>query len=609
MAFWNRLFRNAAGTPRRDPLDPKWYGNLFPWVRTRSRIQVDQHVALTLSACWAATRIYAETLSSLPRMMYRCEEMKNGRIRYKPAKNHPTSYVFTHEFNPAVSADSGIEMMVDHGLNWGNFFALKEFESSDPERKRVSALWPIHPSRVPVDRIRKLPGGKLVYEINKATDPGGWEPETVTSDNLFHVPGPIPSANGYCGRSVVEYLAENIGQAIAVDRYQAAFFGNGAHVGTVIEAPNKLTKPEYERLSQQWFDKRGVDRAFNPMILENGQKLTKTIFNPTEAGVEVLKKLGISDIARGYNLPVHLLRDMTQAGVRANVEDENRHFVLLSLLPWAVTRIERPFGRQLLGRNSQGLYQFKIKLNALLRGDMKARAEFYTRMFQMGVFVINDMLELEDMEPSEDEACERRFVPVNMQTIETCLATEEKTIKEAAIDPMEKLKMEMEAKAKQPAAGTGRPDPSGGNRKPTAGASTGGADKMKNRIPVHLLNRKRQARKKLLDAVRVSTMRESLAMIEGIESTQLKAWAETPLEERASTFVNRTSKFYDEELPKLLKEVLHETTDVHNNAASSFIAERKKLIERLTAKPIKDLPSEIEPALKSETSLLTAILG
>jgi hypothetical protein len=98
-------------------------------------------------------------------------------------------------------------------------------------------------------------------------------------------------------------------------------------------------------------------------------------------------------------------------------------------------------------------------------------------------------------------------------------------------------------------------------------------------------------------------------MIEGIESTQLKAWAETPLEERASTFVNRTSKFYDEELPKLLKEVLHETTDVHNNAASSFIAERKKLIERLTAKPIKDLPSEIEPALKSETSLLTAILG
>lgn len=593
-------FRNSGAGPKRDPYDAKWYNNLFPWMRTRSRINVDQEVALTLSACWQATRIYTETLSSLPRQMYFLKTSKYGRVRHIPAVDHPSYYVFTSEFNPSVSADSGIEMIADHCLNWGNFFALKEFNND--RDKQVEALWPIHPSRVPTDRIKKRPDGTLQYEINFG-EPGALETRVVTSREMFHVPGPLPTKEGYIGRSVVAYLAEQMGQAIAVDRYQAAFFGNGAHVGTVVKVPGKLSKPDYLRLSQQWFDKRGTDRAFNPMILENGAELTKTLFNPNEAGVEVLKKLGIGDVARGYNVPVHLLRDMSQAGVRANVEDENRHFVLLSLLPFVTTRIERPFQRQLLGRNSQTRFQFKLKLNGLLRGDMKARAEFYARMFQMGVFTINDTLELEDMEPSSDEACERRFVPVNMQTIETCLAVEEKTVKEAAIDPMEKLKMQTEAaKAKS----TGRPDPSGGNRKPTSGASQGGADKLtnKNRI-AHLLNKKKRNRKDRIIATQNQALRERLALVEGMESAQLAAWAA----DGAHGFLDKTSKFYGEELPKLFKEVLHETAESHKPAITSFIDGRLKLIERLSSVPVQSLPSEMTSALRNEPSLVSSVLS
>src|SRR5262249_39608059 len=160
---------------------------------------------------------------------------------------------------------------------------------------------------------------------------------------------------------------------------------------------------------------------------------------------------------------------------------------------------------------------------------------------------------------------ERRFVPVNMQTVETCLAVEEKAVKEAAIDPMEKLKMQTEAAANRK-QGTGRPDPSGGNRKPTSGASQGGSDKLgRNRI-AHLLNKKAQSRKARIIAVQNHALRERLALVEGMESAQLQDWAA----DGASGFLDKTRKLYDDAMPKMLQEALQESGDSHKSAVASF---------------------------------------
>jgi len=73
-------------------------------------------------------------------------------------------------------------------------------------------------------------------------------------------------------------------------------------------------------------------------------------------------------------------------------------------MPWA-KRLEEEADWKLIGSRSQASYT-RIALQALMRGDSSARADFYERMFRMGVFSPNKILELEDMDPIGPEGDE-----------------------------------------------------------------------------------------------------------------------------------------------------------------------------------------------------------
>ncbi len=65
---------------------------------------------------------------------------------------------------------------------------------------------------------------------------------------------------------------------------------------------------------------------------------------------------------------------------------------------------------------AQGYY-VKFNMNAILRGDMKTRAEFYQKIFGVGGFSPNRILELEDEDPIGPEG-DHHFVPGNFVTLD-----------------------------------------------------------------------------------------------------------------------------------------------------------------------------------------------
>jgi HK97 family phage portal protein len=101
-----------------------------------------------------------------------------------------------------------------------------------------------------------------------------------------------------------------------------------------------------------------------------------------------------------------------------NIEEQNISFVEGTILNWT-TSIESEHDRKLIApynRSGNDIYN-KIELKGLLRGDIKSRTEFYTKMWDRGIFSGNDIRKLEELDGYDGG--DNRYIPLNMQNINT----------------------------------------------------------------------------------------------------------------------------------------------------------------------------------------------
>jgi HK97 family phage portal protein len=123
-----------------------------------------------------------------------------------------------------------------------------------------------------------------------------------------------------------------------------------------------------------------------------------------------------------YDLSVADTHNFIAEGVvvhNSNIEHQSIEFVTDSLMPWA-RRWEEEVNFKLLGEGNKFA---KINMNAALRGDSKARAEFYYRMVTLGVMSINEVRELEDMNRIGTEGDEQ-ILQLNQTTLKKLVSDE-----------------------------------------------------------------------------------------------------------------------------------------------------------------------------------------
>ena len=408
-------FTNLFGSKQRlqpGPADDFWYNSIGP--KSLAGVHVDEATAMNYSACWAATRLLSECLASLPRFLFEHNAI-GGKVQ---ARAHPAFNLFHSEPNSEQGGFGFFAMQTAFLINWGNCFA----EIQRDQLGRVVRLWPIHPSRIPAGNIRRNPTsplkpldagkpGDLVFWVNN--NDGSKTP--FTSERLFHLAGAL-SEDGITGKGVIRQAAESIGMGLATERFGANFFGEGASPTVVMTHPKFLGPEVADNLRRSWRERySGPGKANGFMVLEEGTKIDRLSVPPEEAQFLQTRQFNITEIARWYNVPVHLLREMSKSSFN-NIEQENLHFVKFSLMPW-VSRWECELNRQLLTKTEKPRLFFKFMLQGLLRGDSAAQAEFYSKMFAIGAFSINDILQLEDRNPIGEDG-DRMFVPLNMTTID-----------------------------------------------------------------------------------------------------------------------------------------------------------------------------------------------
>ena len=112
-----------------------------------------------------------------------------------------------------------------------------------------------------------------------------------------------------------------------------------------------------------------------------------------------------------------------KAATYASAEQMFLAHVVHTLSPW-YERIEQSADVNLLTAQErrQGHY-VKFLPNGLMRGASKDRADFYSKMWQMGAYSPNDILRLEDENPYDGG--ETRYVPTNFAPTDQELTNEE----------------------------------------------------------------------------------------------------------------------------------------------------------------------------------------
>lgn len=349
-------------------------------MRAGSGMRVSADSAMRLTAVYACVRILSETMASLPFVLYRTDGA-GGKVR---VTDHWLYRLFARRPNRFQNPFEWREMMQGHLSLRGNAYNRIVSNASG----EITELVPIHPDRI---RIELLPSGEFRYRV---TDRDGRE-SVLPRGEVWHLRG--LSSDGLLGMSPIEIARESVGMAMAAQEYGARFFANDAKpTGGWIEFPGSFRDAEAKKVFRESYQQAqsGANRG-KVLVLENGMKFHEVGVTNRDAQFLELRKFQITDIARLFRVPPHMIGDLDRATF-SNIEQQSLEFVMHTMTPWA-ERWEASIEAELLP-DDDGL-EIEFDFANLMRGDAASRAGYYQSGIQNGWLTRNEARLAENLNP------------------------------------------------------------------------------------------------------------------------------------------------------------------------------------------------------------------
>jgi HK97 family phage portal protein len=375
-----------------------WLVRLLSGGNSKAGLPVSEWGALSSTSIWACVTLIADCIAMLPIDVY---QRKGEKRTLQP--EHPVAQLLSGSANDDMGASSMIRTQQMHTLLWGNGY-------SEIERTRggeVVGLWPLLPDRTRPEVTFPAGARRLTY----ATQIDG-RSFTLPPSQVLHLMG--YSFDGICGMSPI-YMARNaIGLGMAMEQFGSKFFANDAKSGGVLMYPGKLSEKAKQNVQDSFHRDSGAENAHKVKVLEEGMKYIPTTVSPEDSQFLGSREFQLAEAARIFRVSLVLLSSLEGSTVwGTGIEQLMIGFVTWTLGPW-IKRWQEELERKLLTPEERkaGFY-IKFNLNALLRGDMAARAAFYKAGITDGWMTRNEVRGLEDRDdlPGLDEP----LMQTNMQ--------------------------------------------------------------------------------------------------------------------------------------------------------------------------------------------------
>ncbi len=363
--------------------------------KSAAGLSVTPGKVLGIAVVYACVNVISKCFATLPIRLH--QEGEDGSKEV--LKRDPLHQLLATTPNPEMSSVDFRRVMQAHLSLHNNAYA----EIVRNGAGRPAQIYPIHPANIQPHRSAS---GELIYEFKHQLD--GRPP--VSASEIIHLRG--LTFDGLYGYDPVSGLKDVFGLAMALDTNASKFFANDSKPGTILSTDQGLSDRAYNRLKESMEESRGVEKAHQYKIFEEGLKILTARQANRESQMDESRARQALEICRIYNVPPHKVQILDNATF-SNIEEQQIDWVADCILPLAVTW-EAALNRSLLTERDRitGRF-FKIDLRGLMRGKMQERADYYSKLITAGVMSRNEARVLEDLDPIE--GLDAMLEPMNMQ--------------------------------------------------------------------------------------------------------------------------------------------------------------------------------------------------
>ncbi len=371
-------------------------GGLFNFLgaTTKNGLLVNQHSALRLSSFYNGIELITNDFAKLPK--YVIQKKDGDRITLS---DHPISYIISTRPNQYMTAFCFDKIMLQYAILKGNAYAIIE---RNKITQNVIALQVVDQDKSSVEVLKS--NEKLFYKI---------EGKIYSNYEVLHIPG--FSLNGITGISVIEMAANSLGVSLSSQEFSSDYYntkGEGIAVVTTSKPLDVDGKNRYSDGLRSHLEKQGPHKV---AVLDEMGSFNYIKLTPQESQFLLTNKHGVIEVARWLNLPPHKLKSLENATF-SNIEHQEIQHVSDSILPWAL-KFQNEYDVKLFSEaEKKSKHQIKFNTGSLIRADLQAQGDYFSKMIHAGVLTRNEVRTL--LEFNKIEGLNQPLTPVNTQTLE-----------------------------------------------------------------------------------------------------------------------------------------------------------------------------------------------
>jgi HK97 family phage portal protein len=370
-------------------------------TKSGSGVVVTASSALTYPPFWRGVNLVSRDVGKLPLRVLR----RDGE-GFLPDTRHPAYTLCRYKSNRYMTANIFRHVVQSRAMSVGNGYAYIVRATSGTKDGDPLELIPL-----PSEQTYPVRENGVVYYVYDGTPESG----TITkipADDMIHIRDMGDELLGY---SVIEKARDSLGLSIGAQRYASMYFSNSAAPSIALEYPARLKPDAINRLRETWERAhKGIENAHRIAVLEEGAKINTYGPSNTEAQNLETRQFGVKEAANWLGIPPHKLADDTKTSY-SSLEQENQRYLDEGLDPWLVVW-EMELRDKLLrpSEKDKDTHVIEFTRQALLRADLKARGEYYSKAVSIGWMNKDEVRARESMNPIPDDKGKDYYIPVNV---------------------------------------------------------------------------------------------------------------------------------------------------------------------------------------------------
>lgn len=346
---------------------------------TKAGVTVTPKQALQASTAMACGRVVGLGMAQVP---FKLMLEKDGRRR--SATEHPLYELLYLRPNDWMTS---FDLRVMIGLHL--MFCGQAFIWKNTVRGSIAELLPIEPGMMEVKRE----GWELRYFM---TLQNGARQEIPASE-MWHIRG--PSWNGWMGLEPVRLAREAIGLGLAAEAHGARMFANGLATTGILHSESVINPDQRTALRESIEKAQGGGNKWKMMLTWGGLKYTPAQSTNEEAQFLETRKFQVEEQCRAMGVMPIMVYASDKAQTYASAEAMFKAHLVHTMGPW-YTCLEQSAAVNLLSpKERKDGHYFRFTVNALMHASAKDKADYLTKMFNVGALNPNEIRAMDELDP------------------------------------------------------------------------------------------------------------------------------------------------------------------------------------------------------------------